>query len=335
MLRRRLAGLRHRHLYAVTDEVRARLQQLEVGVGRRAPALWTAGELRPRDSLGRACDLHVSDERIERALTPMKGSATEEILRAHGNDNLRTALALDELAIPPPVARAYYAPDDDLAYWLSGFAELLMIRDLVSLDGARILDFGCSSGRLLRHLHVQARPSSLIGVDVNVPAVAWARLHLPFTIAQGTFIPTLPLADASIDVAYAGSVFTHIDETEETWLCELRRVLRPGGTALISFHPERLWPEMLDPAHPIRAYVESMPHRMAPPGGAPVFDGQAPEGGERVVFTATEYPSSNANVIHSRDYVREHWGRLFAVERFVERAHGSQQDLVVLRRADS
>jgi SAM-dependent methyltransferase len=296
----------------------------------RAPALWTDSATRVTGTLGPASDLRASDDLIEAALAwPM--TVQQSSLRALGFDALRDALSRDHLPLPPAAARAHYFPDDDLAYWLFGYGDLLLLREHADLGGATILDFGCSSGRVLRHLHVHEPTAKLLGIDVNVAAVSWARAHLPFVIAQGTFIPTLPLPDASIDVAYAGSVFTHIDDTEEAWLLELRRVLRPDGVALVSFHPERSWAEMVDPAHPLRALVESTPHRMDPPGDVPVFDARPPANAERVVFTALDQPSSNANVVHSRAYVREHWGRLFKVEGFVDRAHGAHQDAVVLR----
>ena len=262
----------------------------------------------------------------------MRAARRRKSCGAHGLDCLRAALARDTLALPPAAARAFYFADCDLAYSLSGYGDLLFLREHVELNGACVLDFGCSSGRGAPPVRSRSprgadrrrrqRPRCCLGTRAS--AVHGRTEHL---------IPSLPLGDASVELVHAGSVITHINETEQAWLLELRRVLRPGGTALVSFHPERSWPDMRDPAHPIRSYVESMPHR-APtsPRRRARIDGRPPQGAERVVFTAIDYPSSNANVIHSHAYVREHWGRLFGVEGFVRRTHGAQQDFVILRR---
>jgi SAM-dependent methyltransferase len=280
-------------------------------------------------TLGLACELEATDEQLQAQLDRAE-TAQRELLRAVGISGLRAALAQDRLPLPPAAAREFYYGDDHLGYWLYGYGDLLLLREHASLAGARVLDFGCSSGRVLRHLYVHERGAELVGVDIGVHNVGWVRRHLPILVLQGSVIPTLPFADDSIDVVYAGSVFTHIDETEEAWLCELRRVMCPGAIALVTFHPERLWQEMSDnPRHLLRTVVEASPHRMEPPGGAPIFVGRAP--GKRVVFTATTVPVNNANVIHSRSYIAEKWGRIFEVVGFIERAHGDHQDAVILR----
>ncbi len=110
-----------------------------------------------------------------------------------------------------------------------------------------ILDFGCGTGRLLAGWWLDAAaggavpPASrrLAGCDVNRALVAWARGHLP---AEMAFEPTglqppLPYPDAAFDLVQAVSVFTHLGlETQRRWVAELRRVLRPGGHLLATFH---------------------------------------------------------------------------------------------------
>jgi SAM-dependent methyltransferase len=305
------------------------IEPLRTEIGHRAPALWNDTGVAALDPHIRACDLPATDAELERSLS-WDVTAQQQMLRSVGFDALREALARDELSIPPPAARERYFEADDLAYWLFGYGDLLLLREAAELDGARVLDFGSSSGRVLRHLHVHEPNASLVGVDIGVQAIQWSREHLPFPIVQGTVIPTLPLADASIDVIFAGSVFTHIDHFEEAWLCELRRVLRPDGVALMSFHPARIWEQLRDPSHFMRRMFDSVPHVMHPPGGPPDFSSEQPPA-ERVVFTCTTWPVNNTNVIHSREYVREHWGRIFDVQGFIERAHGNQQDMAILR----
>ncbi len=101
----------------------------------------------------------------------------------------------------------------------------------------RVLDFGCGCGRVLRHWPPGPRPA-LFGCDVNRRAVSWIRRHLPRVRAEVTGLdPPLPWADATFDLAYAFSVFTHLPRPlQERWRDELRRVIRPGGWLLLSVH---------------------------------------------------------------------------------------------------
>ncbi len=46
----------------------------------------------------------------------------------------------------------------------------------------------------------------------------------------------LPLADASIDMALAFSLFTHLNQPDAAWYFrEMARVIKPGGCALFTF----------------------------------------------------------------------------------------------------
>jgi SAM-dependent methyltransferase len=54
-----------------------------------------------------------------------------------------------------------------------------------------------------------------------------------------TSVPHLPFEDGSFDLAYCGSVFTHIRELADAWLLELRRVVRSGGHIYVTIHDKR------------------------------------------------------------------------------------------------
>ena len=61
-----------------------------------------------------------------------------------------------------------------------------------------------------------------------------------------------------------------------------------------------------------------------------LFEGPMPAG--RVVLVNVEHPVTYAvQVMHSDAWLRERWGRLFEIERVIERAHNTYQDGVVLR----
>jgi SAM-dependent methyltransferase len=154
------------------------------------------------------------------------------------------------LPVPPPQERMGYSPNDATEYLATGKYDhdLIVghIRKHLPVDsGVRLLDFGCSSGRVLRHFEEEHLRSNweLHGVDVQARPIEWLRQHFPdhFTVWTGSVMPQLPFPDASFDAIYGISVFTHIKYLWDAWLLELRRVLRPGGLLMQTVHAEPAW----------------------------------------------------------------------------------------------
>ena len=102
--------------------------------------------------------------------------------------------------------------------------------------GARALDFGCSSGRVARVLAAVRPDVAWLGCDPNRPAIDWAAANLPvahFFVNEQN--PPLALERASLDVAYAISVWSHFNaDAGLAWLNEMHRLLRPGGRLLMT-----------------------------------------------------------------------------------------------------
>jgi SAM-dependent methyltransferase len=118
----------------------------------------------------------------------------------------------------------------------------------------RWLDFGCGAGRVARHVEMAAAVRELHGVDVDRGAVAWlASKSIPGRF--GSIAPDPPTAfpDASFDVVYAISVFSHFDERiSDAWVAELARLLRPGGLLIAStLSPNLTWtrPDLTEEGH--------------------------------------------------------------------------------------
>jgi SAM-dependent methyltransferase len=101
-----------------------------------------------------------------------------------------------------------------------------------------VLDFGCSSGRILRVLAALYPNAHHIGCDPNDAAIAWAVEHLPMArFFASTTSPPLELADGSVDWAYAISIWSHFDSASAlSWLSEMHRIIRPGGALLVTTH---------------------------------------------------------------------------------------------------
>ncbi|MEM8997611.1 MAG: class I SAM-dependent methyltransferase, partial [Acidobacteriota bacterium] len=97
-----------------------------------------------------------------------------------------------------------------------------------------VLDFGCGLARTLRFVDDTAW--RLSGCDVDRRLIDWCRRALPGPVWKvNAPDPPLPFEDASFDVLWSVSVFTHFDADEQAlWAAEVARVLRPGALALIS-----------------------------------------------------------------------------------------------------
>jgi 2-polyprenyl-3-methyl-5-hydroxy-6-metoxy-1,4-benzoquinol methylase len=98
--------------------------------------------------------------------------------------------------------------------------------------GATVLDLGCGAGEFSAAL-VQAG-ARVVGVDVAREALRRAGEHAPGAdLRLWRDGEPLPLEDASVDVVWAGEVIEHVVDVAP-WLSEVRRVLRPRGTLLLT-----------------------------------------------------------------------------------------------------
>jgi 2-polyprenyl-3-methyl-5-hydroxy-6-metoxy-1,4-benzoquinol methylase len=99
-------------------------------------------------------------------------------------------------------------------------------------SGERVLDVGCGDGRFAAEL-VRAG-AHVVGIDVAEEPLRRARAReeqLDLRIVDGD--GPWELEDASFDVVWAGEVIEHVADTA-AWLSEVRRVLRSGGSLLVS-----------------------------------------------------------------------------------------------------
>jgi SAM-dependent methyltransferase len=103
-----------------------------------------------------------------------------------------------------------------------------------------VLEWGCGPGRLIRHIPglLGDRLRTVTGADYNKESIAWCRANLSgIEFRENALLPPLPFADASFDVVYNFSVFTHLSESVQLeWVAELVRVLRPGGLLICTTH---------------------------------------------------------------------------------------------------
>ncbi len=162
------------------------------------------------------------------------------------------------LPVPPPYLVTLIASSANLDGFLEhgldlvAYLDKLLHRHGLSFDkGPVTLDFGCGCGRLARYIapRVMAGGGRFIGLDINGKLVGWSAKNLPGEYRRNRLKPRAPVEDASVDLLYAVSVFTHVPRASmAAWLEDYARMLKPGGVALVSFADE----DRIDIAHPAR-----------------------------------------------------------------------------------
>jgi len=249
----------------------------------------------------------------------------------------------DPHPIPMPIDRENYG---NLAasprYWATGLSDWLNVQEAISRFGAgdgdflRYLDFGCASGRVLRHAHTFANTETdLWGCDFAPANINWIKRYLPKPIKGfiNNAIPHLPFPDQTFDLISAFSVLTHIDQFEDAWLLELRRVTRPDGLLYLTIQNEASWSRV-----PTRPNMMKHLERANSIDGNPIRVKEGtfaePMPLDRIVFRMTNDENYNCNVWHSSEYIRNLWSRYFEILHIADNAHTNFQSVVILRPLD-
>lgn len=122
---------------------------------------------------------------------------------------------------PPPLSPWYAA----MLEWLDQHPDV----------AGSILELGCGRGDLLVELHQRGRftPSQLFGLEQSQTAISRASSILPH-LMSGNIEEKLPFEDGSMSVVVLAEVIEHL-RVPDLVLREIRRVLRPDGTLLLSF----------------------------------------------------------------------------------------------------
>jgi ubiquinone/menaquinone biosynthesis C-methylase UbiE len=109
---------------------------------------------------------------------------------------------------------------------------LAVTRDRVP-DGARILELGCGAG--VPMTRALSGRYDVVALDISANQLARARTNAPSARLTRADMTRLPFADASFDAVAAFYSTTHVPRAQHhSLLTEVRRVLRPGGLAVLT-----------------------------------------------------------------------------------------------------
>jgi SAM-dependent methyltransferase len=118
-----------------------------------------------------------------------------------------------------------------------------------------LIDIGCGPGRIAIPLAQYLSAGIYRGFDVHSPSISWCRNNITplrpnfhfdhLDVANSRYNPEgsispptarFPYPDCSFDFACAISIFTHLlPDSYRTYLSEIRRVLKPGGTLFATY----------------------------------------------------------------------------------------------------
>lgn len=107
--------------------------------------------------------------------------------------------------------------------------------------GKRVADIACGTGYGAHHILNHGRAESVVGIDISKDAIGYAKEHysadnLDFMIGDAT---SLPLDNEVFDVVVSFETIEHI-HYYEMYLREIHRILKPGGTFIVST-PNKKW----------------------------------------------------------------------------------------------
>ncbi len=195
-----------------------------------------------------------------------------------------------------------YAEDPIELYEMRGREQREVIASMLpegwDFEGKRVLDFGCGSGRTLRHFLDEAERGRVLGLRHRRAEhrVAAARTSSPPIHAfQNPPLPPISRPNGYFDLIYAISVFTHLTDSWSEWLLDLHRVLADDGLLIATYMGEGMSEWLAD---------------------EPWEEGRV---GMNVLRSWQRWDEGGPFVLHSDWWIRAHWGRAFEILDVVHR----------------
>ncbi len=154
---------------------------------------------------------------------------------------------------------------EDRHWWYRGRRHVLerVVEDLRLPGRARILDAGCGSGRNMIEF---ARHGAVTGVELSDTSVRLARERGAGEVVAGSVLE-MPFDADTFDLAASLDVIEHLQD-DLAALRELRRVVKPGGSLLVTVPAYQwLWSGHDEVNHHFRRYTRRSLQRVGEQAG--------------------------------------------------------------------
>jgi ubiquinone/menaquinone biosynthesis C-methylase UbiE len=228
------------------------------------------------------------------------------------------SLKADIRAIPPKHLQIRVAGVYKPRFFESGQNLIDNMEDFLQANGESlfkaddILDFGCGCGRILIPLSFMISPRKIVGTDIDKQSIGWLKSNYPTfkALDVNKIKPPTKYADATFDLVYGVSVFTHLPEDmQHAWLSEMSRIIKPGGLGLFTTHGETFYSKLAGSA--LRELTDR---------GFYYSVGKLTDG----------LPEFYQTSFQSHDYIYREWAKHFDVVA-IRREGAKQQDAVLVR----
>lgn len=195
-------------------------------------------------------------KRAVRRVLPFTVQAFVRNAIAYPKDLLEDVLGTRDPEMPP-LSLMYVGPASREEFKALGEQYVRYFSEICGLKrDASVLDIGCGVGRMAIPLTKYLSPAAhYAGFDIIKAGVDWCTRNitsrfpnfrfLHADIYNSTYNPrgqvsparfAFPFESATFDFAFATSVFTHmLPDDVKHYLAEMRRVLKPGGKAFLTF----------------------------------------------------------------------------------------------------
>ena len=200
-----------------------------------------------------------------------------------------------------------------------------------------ILDFGCGAGRQVQYFY-ENKKLKITGCDPNESHIQWLSPQYPLAnFSVSKFDPPLPFAAESFDLVYSVSVFTHLSEKAQfNWLTDLKRVLRPGGIALLTTLGQYA-AQLTDKTSTTKRRDINEPEIFSKALLEQKFLFYVPKSYHQLNKFINPDSVTDEEMYgiawHSQEYLTNNWSQYFEILNIIPGCIDSSQDLVILRKS--